>query len=155
MRGLDDGERSDCRLCAFSRSIFCTLALLVAELALFRPAMNAGTVRLLPRLDLLYLVAVIAIIVTGLLRVFFFAKGPAFYAASDAFWIKMALFVIVGLLSLPPTFAFIATRKAAAGQGTELAPAKFHRIRAFIIAELAVFALIPLAATLMARGIAL
>ncbi len=137
-------------------SIFCTLALLVAEFALFRPRMAAATVRLLPRLDLLYLVAVIAIVVTGLLRVFFFAKGAAFYAASEFFWVKMALFAIVGLLSLPPTFAFIANRKAAAGEAAlDLAPERFRRIRAFIVAELAVFALIPLAAALMARGLAL
>ncbi len=136
-------------------SIFCTLALLVAELALFRPSMDARTVRLLPRLDLLYLVAVVAIIVTGLLRVFFFAKGAAFYAASEFFWIKMALFVVVGVLSLPPTFAFIATRQAAAGGDGKLPPQRFGRIRAFIVAELGVFALIPLAAALMARGIAL
>jgi putative membrane protein len=136
-------------------SIFLTLALLVAELALFRLRMDAAIVRLLPRLDLLYLVAVIAIIVTGLARLFFFAKGAAFYAASEMFWIKMVLFLIVGLLSLPPTFFFIATRKAAAGQGAELAPIRFRRIRSFIIAELGVFALIPLAATLMARGLGL
>ena len=136
-------------------SIFCTLSLLVAEFALFRPRMAAGTVRLLPRLDLLYLVAVVAIIVTGLLRVFFFAKGAAFYQASEFFWIKMALFVIVGLLSLPPTFAFIANRKAVVGQASDFAPPRFGRIRSFIVAELAVFALIPLAATLMARGLTL
>jgi putative membrane protein len=136
-------------------SIFCTVALLVAEFALFRQRMEAGTVRLLPRLDLFYLIAVIAIIVTGLLRVFFFAKGVAFYRGNEMFWIKMALFVVVGLLSLPPTFAFIANRKTAAGQGLDLAPDKFRRIRSFLIAELAVFALIPLAAALMARGLSL
>lgn len=136
-------------------SIFCTLALLVSELALFRPRMEAGVVRLLPRLDLLYLVAVIAIIVTGLLRVFFFAKGAAFYAASEFFWIKIALFAIVGLLSLPPTFAFIANRRTASGQALDLAPNRFNRIRSFIVAELAVFALIPLAAALMSRGLSL
>jgi putative membrane protein len=136
-------------------SIFCTLALLVAELAVFRPRMDRYAVGLLPQLDVLYLFAVIAAIVTGLLRLFFFAKGAAFYAASEMFWIKMALFAFVGLLSLPPTFAFIATRKAAAGQDFDVPPARFQRIRFFMIAELAVFSLIPLAATLMARGLAL
>lgn len=58
-------------------------------------------------------------------------------------------------MSLPPTFAFIADRKTAAGQGIDLAEDRFRRIRAFIVAELAVFALIPLAAALMARGLTL
>ena len=102
-----------------------------------------------------YLVAVVAIIVTGLLRVYFFAKGVAFYRDSEMFWIKMALFVLVGLLSLPPTFAFIATRRAAAGHDADLAPERFRRIRSFIVAELCVFALIPLAAAMMARGLSL
>jgi putative membrane protein len=79
----------------------------------------------------------------------------AFYAASQMFWIKMARFAVVGLLSLAPTFAVIATRKAAAGQGVDLLPARFQRIRFLIVAEPAVFSLIPLAATLMARGLAL
>jgi putative membrane protein len=136
-------------------SIFITLALLASELALFRPHMDGRIVRLLPRLDLLYLLAVVAIIVTGLLRLFFFAKGAAFYAGNEFFWIKMALFATVGLLSLPPTFAFMSTRKQAAGQGVALSPERFRRIRSFIVAELAVFALIPLAATLMARGLTL
>jgi putative membrane protein len=134
-------------------SIFVTLSCLVAEFVLFRPNMEAATVRLLPRLDLAYLVAVICIIVTGLLRVFFFAKGADYYAANYVFWIKMGLFVIVGLLSLPPTFAFIANRRRAAGGALVLDEPGYRRIRRYIHAELGVFALIPLAAALMARGI--
>jgi putative membrane protein len=133
--------------------IFTALGLLVAELALFRPRMDAATVRLLPRLDLSYLVAVIAIIVTGLLRVFFFAKGPDYYAGNGIFWIKMALFLLVGLLSRPPTLLFLRLRKETAGLDATLAAGRFRRARWFIVAELAVFALIPLAAALMARGV--
>jgi putative membrane protein len=136
-------------------SIFTTLALLASELVLFRPHMDGRTVRLLPRLDLLYLAAVVAIIVTGLLRLFFFEKGAAYYQGSAFFWTKMALFATVGLLSLPPTFAFLSARKAAAGQGIDLSPERFRRIRSYIVAELGVFALIPLAAALMARGLTL
>jgi putative membrane protein len=121
----------------------------------FRPHMDRHAVRLLPPLDMLYLLAVIGVIATGLLRLLFFAKGAAFYAVSQMFWIKMALFAIVGLLSLPPTLAFIATRRAAAGGNFAVPAARCQRIRFFIIAELAVFSLIPLAATLMARGLSL
>lgn len=133
-------------------SIGVTLALLMSEFALFRREMNAATVTLLPKLDLSYLVAVIAIIATGLLRVFIFEKGAAYYGANYIFWIKMALFVAVGLLSLPPTFAFLANRKRAAGGPLTLDEASYRRIRRFIHAELGVFAFIPLAAALMARG---
>ena len=133
-------------------SIGLTLGLLVTEFALFRPTMPAATVTLLPKLDLAYLAGAVAIIVTGLLRVFIFEKGPDYYAANYVFWIKMALFVAVALLSLPPTFAFIRYRKAAAGSDLVVTPAEYRHVRAHIHAELGIFALIPLAATLMARG---
>jgi len=133
-------------------SIFLTLALLAAEFVLFRPAMSATTVALLPRLDLAYLFGAIAIVVTGLLRVFFFAKGAEYYAANYVFWIKMAMFVAVALLSLPPTFAFMRNRTAAAGGALTLDAAAYRRTRRFLHAELGIFFLIPLAAALMARG---
>jgi len=134
-------------------SIFVTLGLLVAEFTLFRREMSAATVKLLPTLDLAYLGGAVAIIVTGLLRVFFFAKGAEYYAANHVFWLKMAMFVAVGLLSLPPTFAFIANRKRANGGALVLDAARYRATRRYIHAELGIFALIPLAAALMARGI--
>ena len=134
-------------------SIFCALSLLVAELVLYRKHMRPGTIQALPKLDLAYLVAVVAIIVSGLLRVFYFAKGADFYAANPVFWIKMVLFVIVGLLSLPPTFEFLRNRRMTGTRSIELERDHLRFIRRFIIAEVAVFALIPLAATMMARGI--
>jgi putative membrane protein len=134
-------------------SIFATLALLAAEAALYRPRMSAAALARLRRLDIGYLIGAIAIIATGLARVFFFAKGPLFYAANPVFWVKMALFIAVGLLSVPPTIHFIRSGNAATAGDVVIAPELYRRMRGFITAELAVFALIPLAATLMARGI--
>ncbi len=136
-------------------SIFATLALLVAEAALYRPRMSRATLTLLRRLDLAYLFGAIAILATGLSRVFFFAKGPAFYGGNPVFWIKMALFLAVALLSLPPTIHYIASAKAPSGDDIIIAPGLYRRMRGFIALQLAIFALIPLAATLMARGIGL
>jgi len=134
-------------------SIFVTGAMLVAEAALYRPRMAAPTLALIRRLDLGYLLAAIAVMVTGLLRVFFYAKGADFYAANPVFWVKMALFATVGLLSVPPTLHFIRTGNATSGDTVVVAPELYRAMRRFITAELACFALIPLAATLMARGI--
>ncbi|HXY99578.1 MAG TPA: DUF2214 family protein [Stellaceae bacterium] len=133
--------------------IFATLAILAAEATLYRPQMSPATLALLRRLDLAYLVGAIAILVTGLARLFFFAKGAAFYTGNPVFWVKMALFFAVGLLSLPPTFHYIASAKGATDGGIVIAPGDYRRIRGFIAAQLALFALIPLAAALMARGI--
>lgn len=134
-------------------SIFSALGLLVAELMTYRKRMRARAIYLLPRLDLGYLLAVVAIIFTGLLRVFFFEKGAGYYVANPIFWVKMGLFLLVGLLSLPPTFEFLRNRRITEGKSIEIEDEQFRRMQRYMIYELAVFALIPLAATLMARGV--
>ena len=137
-------------------SIFVLLSLLVAEAALYRRRMMPATLALLRRLDLGYGIAAGAVIVTGLLRVFFLAKGPAFYGANPVFWIKMALFGLVALMSLPPTIHYIRTAKANSGEREIVIPERsFRHIRGHLWGQLALFALIPLMATLMARGIGL
>lgn len=134
-------------------AIFVTLSLLVAEAALYRRQMSAATVAVLRRLDLGYLFGAIAIIVTGLLRVFFFAKGSAFYAANPIFWVKMALFVVVGLLSVPPTLHYIRTTAEVRDGAVAVDPSTYRAVWRYLILQLAVFAIIPFAAALMARGI--
>lgn len=136
-------------------SIFALLSLLVAEAALYRQRMAPATLALLRRLDLGYLLAAIAVLVSGLLRFFCFAKGPGFYAANPVFWVKMALFVLVGLMSVPPTIHYVKTAKASRGGEIAIPDRTYRHIRGHLIGQLALFALIPLAATLMARGIGL
>jgi putative membrane protein len=137
-------------------SIFALLSLLAAEAALYRRRMMPATVALLRRLDLGYGIAAGAVIVTGLLRVFFLAKGAAFYNANPVFWVKMALFALVGLMSVPPTIHYIRTAKASSGSGEIVIPERsFRHIRGHLWGQLALLALIPLMATLMARGIGL
>jgi putative membrane protein len=136
-------------------SIFTMVSLLAAEAALYRQRMPSATLTLLRRLDLGYGIAAGAVIVTGLLRVFFLAKGPAFYNANPVFWVKMALFVLVGLMSVPPTIHYIRTAKASGGGEIVIPERSFRRIRSHLWGQLALFTLIPLAATLMARGIGL
>lgn len=136
-------------------AIFATFSLLAAEAALYRPHMSEASFELLRRIDRFYGLGAGAIILTGLLRVFFFAKGSAFYAANPIFWVKMALFLAVGLLSLPPTLHFIRSRALVRGGELVLESGAYQRIRRYITLQIALFALIPLAATLMARGIGL
>ena len=134
-------------------AIFLTGATLVAEAAPYRPRMATATLALIRRLDLGYLLAAIAVVATGLLRVFFYAKGASFYAANPIFWVKMALFAAVGLLSVPPTLHFIRAGNVAAGDTVTIEAPLYRAMRRFITAELVLFAFIPLAATLMARGV--
>ncbi len=134
-------------------SIFTLLGLLVAEAVLYRRSMAIQALALLRRVDFFYMLAAIAVLVTGGLRVFFFGKGVDFYAANPVFWVKLGLFVIVGLLSIAPTIHYIRAARTAQGIEIVIDPRTYRHIRGHLIAQLAVFALIPLAATLMARGI--
>jgi putative membrane protein len=94
-----------------------------------------------------------ALLVIGLLRVFFFEKGAAYYWHSHAFLTKFGLFIIIGLLSIVPTLEFLSWRDAiAAGQVPVMDAAKRKRVIMIIHTELAAIVVILLCAAIMARG---
>ena len=94
------------------------------------------------------------VLLTGALRAAWGAKGWSFYAHNPMFHAKITLFVLVGLLSIVPTLAFLRWRRAQrADPGARVADAAWRRVRGFVIAELVLVALIPLAAVVMARGL--
>ncbi len=70
------------------------------------------------------------LLVVGLLRVFYFEKGAAFYFGNAFFLAKLALFVVVGLLSIYPTREFLSWGKALkAGRVPVVGPSKLKKIR--------------------------
>jgi putative membrane protein len=72
------------------------------------------------------------------------------------FWAKMVAFAVVGLLSAPPTIRILAwRRRAIADPAFTLPTDEVRRVRRFVLAEAAVFALIPIFAAAMARGLGL
>ena len=89
----------------------------------------------------------------GLLRVFYFEKGAAYYFSSHAFLTKLSVFVIVAVLSVVPTMEFLSWRKAVkAGQAPSPVPAKLALVRRIIHFELMGDRHHPLAAAIMAKG---
>jgi len=135
-------------LCAF------TLVSAVAiEFVLIRAELTFSSARRLQVTDLVLGLAAGALLVIGLLRVFFFEKGPDYYWHSHAFLTKFSLFIIVGLLSIIPTMEFLSWRGALkAGQVPVMAANKRKRVTAVIHAELAAIVIILLCAAIMARG---
>lgn len=125
---------------------------LVGELVLCHPRMSAIEVRLLARIDIGFFAAALLAAATGLLRLFFWAKGPAFYLPNPVFWMKMALYVVIAALSVRPTVQFIRWNRAAR-HGTLPSHAQIAAVRRSIHIELGLLALIPLVAVLMARGV--
>ena len=100
---------------------------LVAEMVVCRPPLQAEQVRLLPRLG-------------------FYLPNPFFIA-------KLALYVAVAVLSIKPTTSFLRWRRRLTESDTLPPPAEIATARRLIHVEVALLALMPLMAVLMARGI--
>jgi putative membrane protein len=134
--------------------IFTLAALLTGELLLFRRSLPAAMLRQLQLVDRFYGIAAGLVIVTGIALVLYGLKGSAFYLHNAIFWTKMALFVMVALLSIPPTVAYLRwnSRKPVDGAVT-LDDSEFGRIRGLLWAQVVVLAFIPLCAALMANGL--
>jgi putative membrane protein len=135
--------------------VFGIAAVLAAELALMRPAaMSPHTVRLLGRFDAAYGMLAVAILAVGFARVWFGAKGPDFYLANHVFWTKVGAFAVVGLLSIKPTLRILAWQKALTANPAFVPPLdEVDLLRRRMLMEIHVFALVPIFAALMARGI--
>jgi putative membrane protein len=131
-------------------SIIVTGGFLVGELLLCRPGMTPDQIRRLPIVDVVFFVSALVALATGLLRLFFYAKGVDFYVGNPFFWVKMALYVAIASLSITPTRAFIRWKRAA-GRGPS--GGEIAGVRRLIHMELVLLALMPLMAVLMARGL--
>jgi putative membrane protein len=104
--------------------------------------------------DAVYGISATIVLVTGILRILYFGKGSDYYLSNPFFYAKVAVFLVVGLLSLYPTVCFIGwVRDLQQGQAPNLELAKLKRLIWLIRIELAGFTLIPLLATIMARGL--
>jgi len=128
--------------------VFSLLAIVVAELSLVRRGMDAATLATVARIDLAYGALAAIALAAGLVRAVYAAKGWYFYSNNGFFWAKIAIFVVIGLLSVPPTVKFIQWRKV------QHVPhnAQVDALRKYLWAELALFSLLPLCAAGMARG---
>jgi putative membrane protein len=135
-------------LCAF------TLVSAVAiEFALIRSELTLASARRLQVTDMVLGIAAGALLVIGLLRVFFFEKGSGYYFHSHAFTTKFSVFIAIGLLSIIPTREFLSWRGALkAGQVPSISARKLRLITAVIHGELFSIVIILLCAAIMARG---
>ncbi|MFT3803239.1 MAG: DUF2214 family protein [Burkholderiaceae bacterium] len=127
---------------------------LIGELMLVRGPLAPPVVRRLARLDAAYGGLFVLALTAGLLRAVYGAKGWEFYSGNPMFWTKIATLAFIGLLSLPPTFAFLRWKREARA-GATIDAARVTAIRRWVHAELGVLFVVPAFAALMARGIGL
>lgn len=108
------------------------------------------------RCDLWYGILAGVVLIVGFSRVYFFEKGHAFYTANPFFHAKLALFILVGLLSIYPTIRFLKWRQQTrSGQAPVVSEQEYRRIMVVLRAELVLLLGVALCASLMARAVGL
>tara|TARA_B100000902_G_C26971903_1_gene745831 strand:+ start:243 stop:731 length:489 start_codon:yes stop_codon:yes gene_type:complete len=106
--------------------------------------------------DVVYGIAGIALLVSGIYRVIKFGQGAEFYTQNPVFWTKIIVFALVGTLSLYPTVTYVLWAiPISKGELPRVSINLVSRLRLIINIELIGFAFIPFIATLMARGVGL
>ena len=134
--------------------IFGVGAVLAAEWALVRPGLRRPEIRRIARIDSAYGAFAGVVVAAGVARVFLGAKPASFYIENTTFWLKMAAFATVGLLSIRPTIRYVRWRRAVdADEAAVPAADEVADVQRAINVQLALFACIPVLAALMARGI--
>jgi len=133
---------------------FALVAAIGVEFVLLRGELTYHRARQLRVVDALYGASAGLLLAVGLLRVFFFEKGAAYYFHSAPFLAKLTLFLLVGVASIYPTLEFQSWKGALkAGRAPLVAEEKMRRLRRIVHWEAAGIVLIVLNAALMARGI--
>jgi putative membrane protein len=129
--------------------VFPLVALIVAELVLLGGPLDLRRLQQLARIDAAYGAVAGLTLVAGGVRAVYGAKGWTFYAGQPMFWLKIALFVGIGMLSIGPTMRIARWRKA----GTPPDDAARRALKPWVHAQVLLLAGIPVAAVLMARAI--
>lgn len=134
-------------------AILTLVVFLTSEAVLCRPEwLNAAAVERLGKVDAIYGISSVAVLATGLARIFLGAKGAGYYAANPLLWLKVGLFVIVGLVSIRPTITFIRWRRQLRANGSLPAEDEVRRMRKLVMLQAHIVPVIPLAAVFLARG---
>jgi putative membrane protein len=133
---------------------FILVGAIAAEAFILRLPVDGAVARLLLRVDLFYAISAAGLILAGVARVIWGAKGWDYYQHQPFFWAKMAAFAAIGLISIAPTRRFIGwTKAAAADPAFAVAEAEAKKVRRLVVLETHLVALLLLFAALMARGI--
>lgn len=133
---------------------FTVVSALGVEVALFKPPLTAVQARRIRGTDAIFGASATALLVIGLLRVFFFEKGAGYYFSNAFFLTKLGLFIAAALISIYPTVLFLSWRKPLkSGLAPEVPDAQRIRARLCLMLELTAVLGILFCAPFMARGL--
>ncbi|MDM0051045.1 DUF2214 family protein [Variovorax sp. J22R115] len=134
-------------------AILTMVVFIASEAALCRVEwLNAAVVERLGKVDMVYGIAAIAVLATGVARTWWGIKGTAWYWTNPLLYLKLTLFIIVGVISIFPTLTYSRWRKALRSSGSLPAEAEIRKTRKLVMIQAHLIALIPLVAVFLARG---
>jgi putative membrane protein len=134
-------------------AVFSLVGLFAAEFAMLRPGLSGPRIKQLAGIDAAYGAVAGLVVVVGIVRVIFGAAGWQYYVGNQMFWGKMGAFLIMGLLTIPPTMALRRWAKAADADTSYAPPAaEIATNRRFIHLQAGTLLFIPIFAAAMARG---
>lgn len=114
--------------------------------------LNAAVIERLVRLDQICRVVMLAVLVTGLVRVFWGIKGQSWYASQPLLHLKGTLWVAVWLLSVPSARAFRRWR-GQWHQCSVLPPAaEIQKARWWVMVQAHLLPIVAVLAVFWARG---
>ncbi|MDM0122038.1 DUF2214 family protein [Variovorax arabinosiphilus] len=134
-------------------AILTMVVFISSEAALCRVQwLNAAVVERLAKVDLVYGIAAIMVLATGVARTVWGVKGTSWYWTNPLLHVKLTLFIVVGVISIFPTLTYVRWRKALRATGALPAEADIQKTRKLVMVQAHLIALIPLVAVFLARG---
>lgn len=131
-----------------------TTGVLIAQHLIVRPGLSGAALQRLRIIDAIYGALATAALLTGLMQMFWGAKGSGYFYSNGVFHTKVALFVLIALLSILPTIRFARWSRAAMGDATFTPPAaELGQVQKLMRVQLLLLLLLPLLAAAMARGV--
>ena len=114
--------------------------------------MNARVVERLVRVDLIYGIAAVLVLLSGLARTYWGLKGGGWYWTNWLLHLKLGMFVVVALMSIKPTLMYRRWRRELRATGALPADAQVNDARKWVMIQAHIIAIIPIAAVFLARG---
>ena len=134
-------------------AILTMVVFLASEAALCRGEwLNAAVVERLVRLDVIYGVAGVVMIGSGLVRVFWGVKGASWYLSQPLFHLKITLVLAMVVLSFVPSAAFRRWRQNLRSTGALPPAAEVARVRRLVMIQSHVLPVVAVIAVFWARG---
>ncbi|RZI72267.1 MAG: DUF2214 family protein, partial [Variovorax sp.] len=128
-------------------AILTMVVFIASEAALCRVEwLNAAVVERLAKVDLVYGIAAIAVLATGVARTWWGVKGTAWYWTNPLLHVKLTLFIVIGIVSIFPTLTYIRWRKALRASGALPVEAEIRKTRKLVMLQAHLLAVIPLVA---------